>query len=186
MPTNKALTDEANALAAELGSEVETAGLSNRELQDLVNDLRARKGDSELATETDATFAEGELQAEAEPTSQEQEPAAAEPTGEAEAEQPEAEGTDAAEPGAAEPAAAEPAEPEVTEPVSEVPRAEEGSCAQDETGGELVIAPDMSLTSLRGVLGPGTVVTENDFHGGKEVIDRLLKTGALHKGKPQS
>lgn len=43
------------------------------------------------------------------------------------------------------------------------------------------IAPGRSLTSLRGILGPGTVVTAKYFLHGQATLDDLVKSGALVK-----
>lgn len=43
------------------------------------------------------------------------------------------------------------------------------------------VADGKSLTSKRGILGPGKFVTEADFVGGKERIQELLKSGHLTK-----
>lgn len=45
--------------------------------------------------------------------------------------------------------------------------------------GEVAVAPGKSITSLRGVLGPGTVVSPKDFMHGQETIDHLLTRGTL-------
>ncbi len=36
-----------------------------------------------------------------------------------------------------------------------------------------------SITSKRGVLGPGKCICENDFTGGKDALDRLLKKSSI-------
>lgn len=41
---------------------------------------------------------------------------------------------------------------------------------------EYSVAPGCSLTSKRGILGPGVVVTEKDFQAGIETIRNLVKT----------
>lgn len=53
MPSNKDLINEANNLADELGLAVQTDGLKNDGLVDLVSDLRAKKRDAELETQAD-------------------------------------------------------------------------------------------------------------------------------------
>lgn len=53
MPSNKTLINEAQNLADELGLSVETNGLKNDGLADLVSDLRAKKRDAELETQAD-------------------------------------------------------------------------------------------------------------------------------------
>jgi len=63
MPSNKELTAEAEALAAELDLTVETEGLKNDQLADLVSDLKAKKTDAD--TDTGADDAEDKATAEA-------------------------------------------------------------------------------------------------------------------------
>ena len=53
MPSNKELSAEANALAADLGLEITTAGLKNDELAKLASDLKAKKTDAENETQAD-------------------------------------------------------------------------------------------------------------------------------------
>lgn len=53
MPSNKDLTTEAEKLAKELGIEVQTEGLNNEKLGDLVSDLKAKKKDAEHKTQAD-------------------------------------------------------------------------------------------------------------------------------------
>ena len=43
----------------------------------------------------------------------------------------------------------------------------------------LVIGDGKSFTSKRGILGPGTEVTESDFTSGKEVIEKFVKSGHI-------
>lgn len=77
-----------------------------------------------------------------------------------------------------EPVSAEHApEEEQTEPAPAAEQTEEES-----SGGDLAVAPETSLTSLRGILGPGTVVTADDFSGGQEALDSLLKAGLVVQG----
>jgi hypothetical protein len=49
------------------------------------------------------------------------------------------------------------------------------------------VAPGKSLTSSRGIIGPGTVVTAKDFQQGDQTIKELLESGSLVKtgGKQQ-
>lgn len=49
MPSNAELTKQAEALAVELELEVDTKGLSNQQLTDLVADLKAKKKEAEDA-----------------------------------------------------------------------------------------------------------------------------------------
>lgn len=51
MPSNKELAAEAEALAAELKTEVTTDGLNNQQLADLVSDLKAKKKDADTVTQ---------------------------------------------------------------------------------------------------------------------------------------
>jgi len=53
MPSNKELAAEAEALAAELDLEVNTEGLKNNQLADLVSDLKAKKTDADNDTQAD-------------------------------------------------------------------------------------------------------------------------------------
>lgn len=53
------------------------------------------------------------------------------------------------------------------------------AAAKEATGPK--VAEGRALTSKRGILGPGTVVTEKDFRNGKEAIAAGLKNGILVK-----
>lgn len=44
------------------------------------------------------------------------------------------------------------------------------------------VAPGRSVTSLRGLLGPGTVVSARDFACGEESLQALIDCGAVVKG----
>jgi hypothetical protein len=56
--TNKELTEQAASLAVELGIEVETKGLNNAALADLVADLQKRLGRSPVAAASEASVAD--------------------------------------------------------------------------------------------------------------------------------
>lgn len=43
------------------------------------------------------------------------------------------------------------------------------------------VAEGKSLTSLRGIIGPGQIVTEADFKDGKATIEKFVKSGHLVK-----
>lgn len=58
MASNKELAAEAVELAKELGIEITTDGLNNKELSALVSDLKAKKKDAELQTQADGQEAE--------------------------------------------------------------------------------------------------------------------------------
>lgn len=53
MASNKELTAEAVEMAEELGIEITTDGLNNKALSALVSDLKAKKKDAELQTQSD-------------------------------------------------------------------------------------------------------------------------------------
>lgn len=53
MPSNKQYIEDAIKLAEELGLKVETEGLNNQSLADLVSDLKAKKKDAERETPAD-------------------------------------------------------------------------------------------------------------------------------------
>lgn len=55
MPSNAEYTKQAAELAAELSLEVETDGLNNQQLADLVSDLKAKKKDTDAAEDDDVT-----------------------------------------------------------------------------------------------------------------------------------
>ena len=57
MPSNAELITQAEALAEELGLEIETEGLNNEKLAALVSDLKAKKKDAENAAAEDAVAA---------------------------------------------------------------------------------------------------------------------------------
>ena len=63
MPSNKDLTAEALMLAVALGLEIQTEGLKNDELAELVSDLKAKQTDAD--TDTAADDAEDKVTAEA-------------------------------------------------------------------------------------------------------------------------
>lgn len=109
MPSNKDLINEANNLADELDLSVQTDGLKNDKLVDLVSDLRAKKRDAELNTQADP----------------EQEP-----------EQ----------------------EPEQSGPV---------------------VAEGRSVTTKRGIIGPGKSIRASDLSGGESSLQLLIKNGAV-------
>lgn len=44
------------------------------------------------------------------------------------------------------------------------------------------IAAGCALTSKRGILGPGEYVSDSDFPGGRETIDKHIKTGHIIEG----
>lgn len=147
MPSNKELSTEAHKLAEELGTSVRTWSLNNRELQDLVDDLRRRRaGQGEEPAQVDE-------------------------------EQPQPETTDPKRP--RDWAPPPPPQPKPDPPAAAAPAPK---TAERERGG-YVIAPGISLTSLRGVLGPGTAVTAADFSGGQQTIDDLLANGSLVSGQ---
>lgn len=52
----------------------------------------------------------------------------------------------------------------------------------EDDGEEYVIAPGTSLTSARGILGPGTKVSAKDFQGGQKTLDDLVKAKSVVKG----
>lgn len=60
MPSNAELITQAEALAEELGLEIETEGLNNEKLAALVSDLKAKKKDAENAAAEDAVAAKAE------------------------------------------------------------------------------------------------------------------------------
>ena len=53
---------------------------------------------------------------------------------------------------------------------------------EDEEEGDYVIAPGQSITSSRGILGPGTKVSAKDFVGGQKTLDELIKRKSVVKG----
>ena len=52
-----------------------------------------------------------------------------------------------------------------------------------ETGGSFVIKAGCSLTSLKGILGPGVEVKPEFFIGGQETLDKHKKNGYIVKAK---
>ncbi len=63
MASNKELIAQAVTLAAALEIEITTDGLNNKQLSDLVSDLKAKTKDAELSTQADGPEAEAEEQA---------------------------------------------------------------------------------------------------------------------------
>jgi hypothetical protein len=64
-------------------------------------------------------------------------------------------------------------------------RAGVGGTADEE--GDYVVAEGRSLTSKRGILGPGATVSERDFSGGQGALDEHVKGGTLvRKGQTRT
>jgi hypothetical protein len=131
--SNKELIAEAQGLARELGTSVDTEGLKNDALVALVEDLRARRA---AEPKGDASQAEADAKAQAE----------ADAKAQAEAD-----------------AKAQPA-PATKEPVYKIGKPPKGM---------------RSVTSLRGMLVSGTLVSARDFHGGEETFRDLLARGVV-------
>ena len=64
MASNKELIAQAITLAAALEIEITTDGLNNKQLGDLVSDLKAKTKDAEHSTQADGQEAEAEAEAE--------------------------------------------------------------------------------------------------------------------------
>lgn len=150
MATKRELAAEALTLGAELGVEVDVERKNHAQLTELVEGLRARV-EAPVQVDVEPEVGEG---------------VTLEPGVEAE---PEA------------PASSEP-------PVTSAP------VVEDQTGPPLVtpeppqehagprvckVAPGKALTSLRGILGPGTVVSASDFAGGQANLEELVAKGHL-------
>lgn len=150
MATKRELAAEALTLGERLGVEADVERKNHAQLTELVEGLRARV---EATSQVDA------------------EPQVAEDS----ALEPEAE---------PEPEAPAPSEPPVTSaPVVEEPLAPPQVAPESpqEPASPRVckVAPGKALTSLRGILGPGTVVSASDFAGGQANLEELLAKGHL-------
>lgn len=53
--------------------------------------------------------------------------------------------------------------------------------AETKKGGKIVVAAGKSLTSKKGILGPGAEVKAKYFENGKTVIEKFLANGILVK-----
>jgi hypothetical protein len=145
--SNKELIAEAQGLARELGTSVDTEGLKNDALVALVEDLRARraaepKGDAAQAEADAKAQAEADAKAQAEADAKAQAEADAKAQAEADAK----------------------AAPATKEPVYKIGKPPKGM---------------RSVTSLRGMLVSGTLVSARDFHGGEETFRDLLARGVV-------
>jgi hypothetical protein len=115
MPSNKELINEANNLADELELSVQTDGLKNEGLAELVSDLRAKKRDADTQTQADDT-----------------------------------DDTD---------------DTDESGPLAKIddPRVTEGR----------------SVTTKRGIIGPGGSIRASDLSGGESSLRALVKNGAV-------
>ena len=176
-PSNRELAAEAKKLGTKLGLEVSTTGLNKAKLLELVADLRAKIAAAAApATDTppsaapsgairaDSDTSDGEVDGDTPKASAEPEPEP-EPEPDREAAEP-APDTDREE-------AEEDREPEPEPEFSELERAEP----------VLRVAPGKSMTTRRGLLGEGTEVRPEDFHGERADIEarveQLIDAGAL-------
>jgi len=112
MPSNKELINEANNLADELELSVQTDGLKNESLAELVSDLRAKKRDADIQTQADDT-----------------------------------DDTD-----------------------------ESGPLAKID---EHRVTEGRSVTTKRGIIGPGGSIRASDLSGGESSLQGLVKNGAV-------
>jgi hypothetical protein len=157
MATNRELAEEAKSLAKTLSMEVDTTGLGNAKLTELVESLRAKTGEATKAesggTQEGATSA----------------------------------GDGSTAPAATAPAASKPATPEATRPP--IDGASDGSQggpppaakARPKARWPFTIAPGKSVTSKRGIRGPGDEVRATDFRGGEERLAQLVAAGVVIK-----
>lgn len=120
MPSNKELINEANNLADELELSIQTDGLKNEELSNLVSDLRAKKRDAENVTQADSDSDQQET--------------------DSDSDQQETDSDEAASP---------------------------------------VVAEGRSVTTKRGVIGPGKAISPKDLNGGQASFDKLVKAGIV-------
>jgi len=68
-------------------------------------------------------------------------------------------------------------EPEVVEPTPEPEVVEPTPGADAECVPSYEVAEGKSVTSLRGIRGPGVTVTAEDFPGGQETLDAIVARG---------
>ncbi len=61
----------------------------------------------------------------------------------------------------------------------EATKTEAAKAEATEKVGKSVVAEGRSVTSLRGLLGPGTVVSPEDFAGGRDALKALVDNGAV-------
>lgn len=152
---SKNLAKEALALGKELGVEISVNGLNRSKLEALVADLRSQKA----ARSSEAPVGGGAVR----------KPKAGGSASKGDSKGP-----------SAEPAASssEGAGSSSSNPTGDSP--EQGSPAPKRKGSRVVVAPGRSVTSRRGILGPGSEVVPDDFAGdGQSVIKRLLSRGVF-------
>ncbi len=164
MPSNKELIEEAKAIAAKLGLEVTTEGLNNAKLTELVADLKAKEAAASGASEATK-------------------PAAAAPTPRAGGAQRSTSSTKTA--------AAQPKPPLVdgagpTKLGGPPPPPPPPPAPAPRARFPYAIAPGKSITSRKGVLGPGEEVlpryfNEADEAAGMKVIEDLVAKGYIVK-----
>jgi hypothetical protein len=152
MASNKELAEQATALAVELGITVETEGLKNAALHELVAELQTRLGRSPAAAASEAPSDAG---GPPEPPAGEGTPPP--PAKPKRAPVDGARGSDAGGP----PEPPKPPAPKLRHPYQ--------------------VAPGKSLTTLRGVLGPGDEMRATDCADGVEQLERLVAGGYLLK-----
>ena len=159
--TNRELIEQAVSLGQKLGKPVRTFGLSRGALLELVEDLHKQVAANELGN------AATQAQAPVVPAASEAAPPPAAPVPE-----PEPEPVRPID-GATGELAAEPVVMETPAPPSA-------------PAGGYEVAPGKAISSLRGILGPGTRVVPKDFMHGEETITHLVSRGHLvpSKGQP--
>lgn len=201
MASNRELRDEAEALALQLKTEVDTKGLNNERLTELVESLRARvAAANEAPTEPPEAQPEIEIEIErtgAPPEEPEPEPSDSPPQMPAPEEgapdplrpmdHPAVVGDD--EPIGGPPVRQAPLKPiPVTPPVPVEPvnGAAEEVQAQPENDGRYrwpySVAEGRTIRCARGTLGAFDRVKPTDFAGGQRELDELVKSGHVIKG----
>jgi len=163
MPSNRELKREAEALGEELGVSVDTAGLNNAKLVDLVSELKAKRGDAPVESHepeqprVSSLTRAASRPAEPEPF-EEPEPSAPEPQTEPDPPAPE--------PVNGAPEMGGPPDPKPAAPALKYP---------------YTVAQGKACTSLRGILGPGQQANPEYFSGGQRTLDQLVDKGIVIK-----
>lgn len=149
------LVAQVKGLADTLGAPVETEGVSDEGLRELIASLRVGVDEAAKAAAVDdeaAAAIEGAAENEA---------AKSQPKRDAEA----------AEKEAAEKEAADAKAAEETKAAADKKAPQEGS--------SFYLLPGKAITSKRGILGPGDAVTASDLSGGQETLDVRIESGHI-------
>jgi hypothetical protein len=159
MASNRELSEQADALGKELGLSVDTKGLNNQALTELVANLEKRRSAAAKSSPAPGIVA-GELQPGEELKPSPAPAAAAPPPPPEKSPRPPIDGASDGSKGGP---------PPKVQPKGVKPKA------------PYVVAKGRSLTCRRGVLGPGEEIKASDVANGQAQIDHLVKSGYVVK-----